>query len=340
MREKSLGRLKVSAQGLGCSHLTGNYGTEFNERVAAATLDRAFELGVQLLDTSDMYGPHTNEEFIGRVIRDRRQQVMLATKFGTLGAGGLQAPGSTPAAMVRGDADYARQACEGSLRRLGVECIDLYYLHRVDPKVPIEETVGAMADLVASGKVRFLGLSEVSSETLRRAAKVHPISALESEWSLWSRDIETEIVATARELGAGIVPYAPLGRGFLTGRIKSEGDFGPTDGRRHNPRFQGDNFKKNLDLVRRIGGIAQEKGCTPAQLALAWLDSRGADVVPIPGGDRPEYVEENVGALEVHLTATDLRRIDQICPRGIAAGQRYADMSWVMGGTPRQRTVQ
>jgi aryl-alcohol dehydrogenase-like predicted oxidoreductase len=337
MRTKLLGKLEVSAQGLGCNNLTGNYGTSFDERLATATLQRALDLGVTLLDTSDVYGPYVNEEFIGRAIRGRRGQIVVSTKFGTLGFGGLAKPGTTLEEKFRGDAPYAREACEASLRRLQIDHIDLYYLHRVDPKVPVEETVGAMADLVSAGKVRFLGLSEVSSETLRRAWTVHPISALESEWSLWSRDIEDHIVAVARELGTGIVPYAPLGRGFLTGQIRSEADFGPTDGRRTNPRFQGENFRKNLELVARVEEIAREKSCSPAQLALAWLDRRGPDVVPIPGGDRPEYVEENVRALDLDLSEADLSRIEAALPPGSAAGKRYADMSWVEGQTPPAR---
>jgi aryl-alcohol dehydrogenase-like predicted oxidoreductase len=334
MQTKLLGKLEVSAQGLGCNNLTGNYGTNFDEKLATATLHRALDLGVSLLDTSDVYGPYINEEFIGRAIRGRRDQVVVSTKFGTLGFGGLAKPGTKLTEKFRGDAAYVRDACEASLRRLQVDHIDLYYLHRVDPKVPIEETVGAMADLVEAGKVRYLGLSEVSSETLKRAWTVHPITALESEWSLWSRDIEDEILRAARALGTGIVPYAPLGRGFLTGQIKSEADFGPTDGRRNNPRFQGENFRRNLELVAHVVEIAREKGCTPAQLALAWLDRRGSDVVPIPGGDRPEYVEENVLALDVDLSEGDLKRIEDTFPRGSAAGERYSDMTWVEGQTP------
>ncbi len=337
MRDKRLGQLNAAAQGLGCSNLTGNYGRAFDEKVATATLHRALDLGVQLLDTSDVYGAHANEEFIGRALRGRRDEAVLATKFGTSGFGGLVAAGSSPGQRTRGDARYASEACEASLKRLKVDHIDLYFLHRVDPKIPIEETVGGMANLVAQGKVRFLGLCEVTGDTLRRAAAVHPITALESEWSLWSRDIEESIVAVARDLGVGVIPYAPLGRGFLTGQIKEESDFGPNDGRRFSPRFQGDNFRRNLELVRQVVKMAEEKGCTSAQLALAWLDAQGPDVVPIPGADRPEYVDENVGALNVLLTKDDLGTIDQVIPRGAAAGDRYADMTWVAGETPPRR---
>jgi aryl-alcohol dehydrogenase-like predicted oxidoreductase len=338
MREKHLGSLAVSAQGLGCNNLTGNYGTTFDETLARATLDRALDLGVQLLDTSDVYGPHINEEFLGRALHGRRQRVVLSTKFGTLAFGGMVARGTSPLDQIRADPAYTYEACDASLRRLKTDYIDLYYLHRADPKVPIEETVGAMSNLVQQGKVRFIGLSEVAPATLRRAVAIHPISAIENEWSLWSRDIEDETLGVARELHVGIVTYAPLGRGFLTGQIKSEADFRPGDSRRHNPRFQGENFKKNLELVSRIEELARNKGCSPAQLALAWLDSRGDDVVPIPGGDRPEFVEENVGALNVELSEQELARIDAAMPRDSVAGDRYADMRWVGGTTPATRT--
>jgi aryl-alcohol dehydrogenase-like predicted oxidoreductase len=334
MRTKRLGNLEVAAQGLGCSSLTGNYGTTFDAALATATLQRALDLGIQLLDTSDVYGAHANEEFIGSALQGRRDQAVVATKFGTLGFGGLVAPGGGTSKRTRGDAHYAREACEASLKRLRTDHIDLYFLHRVDPNIPIEETVGGMAALVAQGMVRYLGLCEVSPTTLRRATAVHPIAAVESEWSLWSRDIEDRLLAVARECGVGIVPYAPLGRGFLTGQIKSANDFAPNDGRRHNPRFQGANFDRNLALVRQVEALAKTKRCTAAQLALAWLDQKGSDVVPIPGGDRPEFVEENVGALQVELTSEDVVAIEAVMPLGAAAGDRYADMSWVAGETP------
>jgi aryl-alcohol dehydrogenase-like predicted oxidoreductase len=339
METKRLGSLDVAAQGLGCSNLTGNYGTTFDAALATATLHRALELGVQLLDTSDVYGAHANEEFIGIALQGRREQAVIATKFGTLGFGGLIAPGGSTTEKMRGDALYAREACEASLGRLRTDHIDLYFLHRVDPNIPIEETIGGMAALVAEGKVRHLGLCEVTGETLRRATAVHAIAAVESEWSLWSRDIEDRLLGVARERGVGIVPYAPLGRGFLTGKIKSTSDFAPNDGRRHNPRFQGANFERNLALVRQVVEIANAKGCTPAQLALAWLDQKGTDVVPIPGGDRPEFVEENVGALQVRLTDEDLAAIEAVLPVGAAAGDRYSDMSWVAGETPAMPTA-
>jgi aryl-alcohol dehydrogenase-like predicted oxidoreductase len=281
-----------------------------------------------------LFFPYINEEVLGRALGGRRQGVILSTKFGTVAFGGMVAPGNFPLEQIRADPEYVASACEASLRRLETDYIDLYYLHRADPKVPIEETVGAMSKLVEQGKVRFIGLSEVAPATLRRAAAVHPIAAIENEWSLWSRDIEDETLGAARELNVGVVPYAPLGRGFLTGQIKSESDFRPGDSRRHNPRFQGENFKRNLELVARIEELARAKGCTPGQLALAWLDSRGDDVVPIPGGDRPEFVTENVGALDVALTQEDLDRIEQAMPRDAVAGDRYADMRWVGGITP------
>lgn len=337
MKKKRLGGLTVAAQGLGCSNLTGNYGTTFDEQLATSTLHRALDLGVQLLDTSDVYGASENEAFVGRALRGRhREAVVIATKFGTQGFGGLSRPGTNLGELLRGDPEYALEACEASLRRLQVEYIDLYFLHRADPNVPIEETVGGMAKLVEQGKVRFLGLCEVTAKTLRRATSVHSIAAIESEWSLWTRDIEEAVLPTARELGVGIVPYAPLGRGFLTGRIKSEADFAPNDSRRNNPRFQGENLVRNLELTRRIHALAAEKACTGAQLALAWLDHQGPDVVPIPGGDRPEYVAENVGALRIDLTEDDIARIDEALPRGAAAGDRYADMAWVAGETREQ----
>jgi aryl-alcohol dehydrogenase-like predicted oxidoreductase len=326
--------LTVSAQGLGCMGMSAFYGTsaQRDEATSVATIHRALELGVTLLDTADMYGPHTNEELVGRAIRGRRDQVRLATKFG------IVVRPDTGERGFRADPAYVREACQASLRRLGVDHIDLYYLHRVDPTVPIEETVGAMAELVAEGRVGHLGLSEVAADTLRRAVAVHPITALQSEWSLWSRDIEDEVLPVARELGVGIVPYSPLGRGFLTGRITSPEDLDADDFRRATPRFAGDNFRRNLDVVARVRQLAEEKGCTPAQLALAWVHAQGDDVVPIPGTKRPERLEENVGALAVTLTASDLARIEEVAPRTAFSGDRYPDMRTVSGITPaRQR---
>jgi aryl-alcohol dehydrogenase-like predicted oxidoreductase len=289
-----------------------------DEGEAIATIHRAIELGVTLLDTADKYGVGRNEELVGRAIADRRDRVVLATKFGN-----MRSPDGAFLG-INGRPDYVRQACEASLRRLGVDVIDLYYQHRVDPSTPIEDTVGAMADLVRDGKVRYLGLSEAGPQTIRRAHAVHPITALQTEYSLWSRDPEDEILGVVRELGIGFVPYSPLGRGFLTGQIKSIDDLEPDDYRRNAPRFQGDNFQRNLDLVREIEAMAGEKGCTPAQLALAWVLAQGEDIVPIPGTKRRRYLEENLGALEVHLTSADLDRIDRIIPPGAAAGTRYA----------------
>jgi aryl-alcohol dehydrogenase-like predicted oxidoreductase len=326
MEQRKLGTqgLEVSAQGLGCMGMSEFYGG-LDDAESIATIQRALALGVTLLDTADMYGPHTNEQLVGRAIADRRDQVVVATKFGFVrdpsGAGGGGFRG------LNGRPEYVAKACHGSLKRLNVDHIDLYYLHRVDPDVPIEETVGAMAELVDAGKVRYLGLSEAGPETLKRASAVHPISALQSEYSLWSRDIEQEVIPAARELGIGLVPYSPLGRGFLTGAIKSPDDLAEDDYRRYSPRFQGANFAKNLDVVAKVQEIAREHDCTPGQLALAWVMSRGADVVPIPGTKRRKYLEENVAAAELELSADDLRRIDEVAPVGVAAGERYADMS-------------
>jgi aryl-alcohol dehydrogenase-like predicted oxidoreductase len=289
-----------------------------DEAESIATLHRAFELGIDFLDTADMYGVGRNEELVGKAVRGRRDRVVIATKFGIMrGKDGSRLG-------ISGKRDYVRSACEASLERLGVEVIDLYYQHRVDPATPIEETVGAMAELVKQGKVRFLGLSEASPATIRRAHAVHPIAALQTEYSLWSRDPEDEILPTCRALGIGFVPYSPLGRGFLTGQIKRFEDLAADDFRRFNPRFQGENFQKNLDLVRRVETIAREKACTPSQLALAWVLAQGDDVVPIPGTTRRKHLEENVGALAVTLTRQDLARIDEAAPRGVAAGERYA----------------
>ena len=297
-----------------------------NETEAMATIHRAIDHGCTFLDTADMYGPHTNEQLVGRAIRDRRDQVVLATKFGI-----VRDPTNPMIRGIAGKPDYVRQACEGSLKRLGVDVIDLYYQHRVDPETPIEDTVGAMAQLVKEGKVRYLGLSEAGAQTMRRACAVHPIAALQSEYSLWSRDPEDEILATCRELGIGFVAYSPLGRGFLTGQITRFEDLADDDYRRFSPRFQGDNFAKNLDLVERIRAMAAAKGCSPSQLALAWVVAQGDDIVTIPGTKRRTYLDENLGALEVRLSAADLAEIDRIAPRGAAAGTRYPEamMSFV-----------
>ena len=290
-----------------------------DEAESIATLDRALDLGIDFLDTADMYGPFTNEELVGRAIEGRRGQVTIATKFGN-----VRAPDGTNLG-VNGRPEYVRAACEASLRRLRVDVIDLYYQHRVDKTVPIEETVGAMAELIGEGKVRYLGLSEAAPHTIRRAHAVHPISALQTEYSLWSRDPEDGLLATCRALGIGFVAYSPLGRGFLTGRFKTFEDLPADDYRRINPRFQGENFQRNLDLVRRIEGLAREKRCTPSQLALAWLLAQGDDIVPIPGTKRRSFLEENVGALDVFLTQAELREIDRIAPKGVAAGPRYSE---------------
>jgi len=318
MMKRKLGRqgLEVSALGLGCMGMSEFYGPT-DEAESIATIHRAIDLGVTFLDTADIYGPYENELLVARAIKGLRDRVLLATKFGNVRGPDGKFLG------VNGRPDYVRSACDASLQRLGVTSIDLYYQHRVDRTVPIEETVGAMAELVRDGKVRYLGLSEASPATLRRAMKVHPISALQTEYSLWSRDPEDEVLATCRELGIGFVAYSPLGRGFLSGRFKKFEDLLPEDFRRNHPRFQGDNFQKNLDLVARVETIAREKGCTPAQLALAWLLARGKDIVPIPGTKHRKYLEENVGALDVALTPADLERIEEVAPRGITAGDRY-----------------
>ena len=327
MDRRRLGRsgLEVSAIGLGCMGMSEFYGAT-NETEAVATIHRAIDLGCTFLDTADMYGPHTNEQLVGRAIRDRRDQVVLATKFGI-----VRDPTNPMIRGIAGKPDYVRQACEGSLKRLGVDVIDLYYQHRVDPETPIEDTVGAMAQLVKEGKVRYLGLSEAGAQTMRRACAVHPIAALQSEYSLWSRDPEDEILATCRELGIGFVAYSPLGRGFLTGQITRFEDLADDDYRRFSPRFQGENFAKNLDLVERIRAMAAAKGCSPSQLALAWVTAQGDDIVTIPGTKRRSYLDENLGALAVTLSAADLAEIDRIAPRGAAAGTRYPEamMSFV-----------
>lgn len=324
MKTRQLGNqgLIVSELGLGCMGMSEFYGM-CDEAESIATIHCALDLGITLLDTADMYGPFTNEQLVGKAIKDRRDRVVLATKFGILrsedkGWGG-----------VNGSPEYVHQACDASLQRLGIDYIDLYYQHRVDPNVPIEDTVGAMAELVQQGKVRYLGLSEASAATIRRAAKVHPISALQSEYSLWSRDPEDEILPTIRELEIGFVAYSPLGRGFLSGQITNPDDLAADDYRKNSPRFQGENFNKNLQLVDRVREIAAKKGATPGQLALAWLLAQGNNIVPIPGTKRRAYLEENIAAVNITLTQAERDRIDEVAPKGIASGSRYADMTSV-----------
>lgn len=327
MQKRFLGHngLEVSAEGLGCMGMSEFYGPG-DDAESIATIHRALELGIHFLDTADVYGPHKNEELVGRAIKGKHDQVIIATKFGI-----VRDPKNPGSRGVSGKPDYVRQSCEASLRRLGIETIDLYYQHRVDPNTPIEDTVAAMAQLVQDGKVRYLGLSEASPDTLRRAMKVHPITALQTEYSLWTRDPESNgVLATCRELGIGFVAYSPLGRGFLTGQFQRYEDFAADDYRRNSPRFQGENFQKNLNLIREVNRLAVEKGCKASQLALAWVMAQGDDIVPIPGTKRRKYLEENAAAAEINLSNGDLALLDEVFPMDAAAGQRYPDHMMAM----------
>ncbi|MBA2685947.1 MAG: aldo/keto reductase [Gemmatimonadaceae bacterium] len=329
MQHRKLGTqgLDTSAMGLGCMGMSDFYGDRSDQGESVATIHRALELGVNFLDTADMYGPHTNEQLVGKAIKGNRDKYVIATKFG------IVRDANDPLKRgINGRPEYVRASVEGSLKRLDIDTIDLYYQHRVDINTPIEDTVGELAKLVSEGKIKYIGLSEAGPETLRRAYAVHPISALQTEYSLWSREPEDEIIPACRALGIGFVPYSPLGRGFLTGAYKSIEDFRSDDFRRSSPRFQGENFAKNLELVKHIQALAAEKGCTPSQLALAWVMAQGNDMVPIPGTKRREFLEENVGAINVTLTPQDLARIDEVAPKGAAAGDRYPAESMKMIG--------